>query len=69
MRPINKYLEFIESGQIYEDYPDAKEKELRIDVISKYDFTELGNNFIRIANDNLTDSGLCKISQYKHNDE
>ena len=65
---INKYLEFIESGQIYDDYPEAKGKELRIDVVSKYDLTELGNDFIRIVDDKLIESGLCRINQYKLED-
>lgn len=66
---INKYLEFIESGQIYEEYIDAKGKELRIDVISKYDFTEIANDFIRIVNDKLVETGLCMINQYKLEDD
>lgn len=33
---INVYLGFVESGQIYEAYPSAAGKALRIDVISRY---------------------------------
>lgn len=63
---INRYLEFIESRQIYEKYPDAQGKELRIDVISKYEFTTLGNNFIKAVNDKLVELGFCTINQYVH---
>ena len=61
---INRYIEFIESRQIYEKYSDAEGKELRIDVVSKYEFTTLGNNFIRVVNDRLVELGLCTINQY-----
>jgi hypothetical protein len=33
---LNAYLAFVEPGQIYEDYPTAAGKALRIDVISRY---------------------------------
>jgi hypothetical protein len=32
---LNSYFAFIESGQIYDDYPSARGKSLRIDVIAK----------------------------------
>jgi hypothetical protein len=33
---INVYLSFIESGEIYEKYPDAKDRPIRIEVVFKY---------------------------------
>ncbi len=33
---INSYFGFVESGQIYKQYPDANGKALCIDVVSKY---------------------------------
>jgi hypothetical protein len=33
---INSYFGFIETGQILEAYPDAREKALRIDVIARH---------------------------------
>lgn len=36
-KKINAYLDYIESDQIYEDYPDAKNKELVICLTMKYE--------------------------------
>jgi hypothetical protein len=36
---FNAYLEFIESGQIFEDYPPARNKDLVIDVIFRFEPT------------------------------
>ncbi|MDR0780004.1 MAG: hypothetical protein LBF16_04825 [Pseudomonadales bacterium] len=33
---LNAYLGFVESGQIYDSYPDASGRPLRINVISKF---------------------------------
>ncbi len=33
---LNAYLEFIESGQLYQEYPNAKGASLSISLISKY---------------------------------
>jgi len=33
---LAEYFGFVESGQIYENYPTAAGKTLRIDVISRY---------------------------------
>ena len=33
---LNKYLAFIESGEIFESYPKSKDKKIRIDLVSKY---------------------------------
>lgn len=33
---LNNYLDFIESGQIFEDYPPAKNKDLVINVIFRF---------------------------------
>jgi len=33
---INHYLEFIETGQIYDKYPDAKGRKIVIEIIAKF---------------------------------
>jgi hypothetical protein len=33
---LNAYFEFVESGQIYQDYPAAAGKSLRIDILSRH---------------------------------
>ena len=46
---LNAYLAFVESGQIYEDYPTAAGKALRIDVISRYPMPEAALAFLEKA--------------------
>jgi hypothetical protein len=33
---LNKYLAFIESGEIFDSYPKSKDRKIRIDLVSKY---------------------------------
>jgi hypothetical protein len=33
---LNAYFQFIESGQIYESYPDANGKAIRIDIVARF---------------------------------
>ena len=44
---LNAYLEFIESGQVWDEYPTAKGKNLRIDVVFR--FPALAHDFRRPA--------------------
>jgi hypothetical protein len=46
---INKYFEFIESGQIYASYPGATGKALRIDIVSKFAPPEVALKFLEKA--------------------
>ena len=46
---INSYIEFIEGGQIYLDYPLSNGRKLVIQIVSKYDFTDLGKEFLEKA--------------------
>lgn len=39
-KKINAYLDFIQSEQIFEDYPNAKNRKLKISVSMKYEPTE-----------------------------
>jgi hypothetical protein len=43
---LNTYIDFIEGGQLLEDYPDGKEKKIKIDIISQYEFSETGKEFL-----------------------
>lgn len=43
---INAYLRFIESGEIYESYPEAKGKKIIISVYAKYQPHKDGRMFI-----------------------
>ncbi|WP_175811887.1 DUF6572 domain-containing protein [Burkholderia contaminans] len=33
---LNCYFDFVESGQIFESYPEAKGRNLRIDIVEKF---------------------------------
>lgn len=43
---LNTYLAFIESGELYEKYPDAKGRRPRIDVVFKYKSDAGGYSFL-----------------------
>jgi hypothetical protein len=46
---FNTYLGFVESGQIYQDYPTAADKALRIDVITRYPIPGAALAFLKEA--------------------
>jgi hypothetical protein len=43
---INTYLGFVQSGQIYEDYPAAVGKTLQIEVISRFPIPDVAVTFL-----------------------
>jgi hypothetical protein len=55
---INAYLQFIESGQIVEDYPAAAEKEVIIEIALKYEPTDEATTFLRKVKEALTGVGI-----------
>lgn len=46
---LNTYFGFVESGQVYDSYPDAKGKVLRIDVVSKFAPPDIAVKFLEKA--------------------
>lgn len=44
---LNCYLEFIESGQIFDAYPDAKSRPIVIDIIGRFDFPISTDDFFK----------------------
>lgn len=46
---LNAYFGFVESGQIYETYPEADGQPLRIDIVSKFPFPNAGLAFLEKA--------------------
>lgn len=61
---LNSYLRFIESGEIYDSYPDAKDKKIVIQIVKKYSITAKGEEFIRSAKKNIRDAGFDLISTF-----
>jgi hypothetical protein len=46
---INAYLGFVDSGQLYEDYPTAAGKTLRIDIITRFPMPDAALAFLKEA--------------------
>ena len=55
---LNTYLHFVESGQIYTAYPDAKDRSIEITHYTKYPINDTGKAFINQANDFIKDIGI-----------
>jgi hypothetical protein len=58
-KKLNTYLAFIESGEIHEAYPAAKDKPLRINVVCKYVPDERGRQFLSKAKDVIEGAGFA----------
>ena len=43
---INAYLNFIESGQIFEEYPNSIDKKLGIELVMRHSPNEIANIFL-----------------------
>jgi len=48
---LNSYFEFVESGQIYQSYPEAQGKSVCIDIVSRHAIPAAGETFLRKASD------------------
>lgn len=55
---INAYLQFIESGQILDDYPNAARRELIIETVMKFAPNEEGTSFLEKAKEVVTKAGI-----------
>src|SRR5262249_12948706 len=55
---INSYLAFIEGGQLYDDYPLAKGKNVVIQVIGKYPLNAEAKKFYTIAGETVKNAGF-----------
>jgi len=58
---INRYLDFIESGQLIGDYPAARGRPVRIAIWCKYPPDERGREFIGKA-ETLLSSVNCRLT-------
>ncbi|WP_444890693.1 DUF6572 domain-containing protein [Microbulbifer sp. DLAB2-AA] len=55
---INKYLAFIESGEIYSAYPNAKGKNLKITVVCKYEPSSEALQFLEQCTKIINEAGF-----------
>ena len=62
---LNAYYEFIGSGQVWESYPAASNKKLRIDVVFRFPPTTLAIELLAMASD-IASRINVKIMQITH---
>ena len=55
---INTYLSYIESGQILEDYPDATESNIVIEVVCKHNLSNQAKEFYKCATEIIERAGF-----------
>ncbi len=66
---LNTYLAFIESGEIFDSYPQACGKSVEIQVITKYQPDEIGLSFFRICADVIQKAGFVFNHEMFHADD
>ncbi|MBN8877477.1 MAG: hypothetical protein J0I32_08020 [Sphingobacteriales bacterium] len=54
---INAYLRFIESGDIYQQYPEARDRNIMVEVVVKYDPDSNGKIFLDRVKEILNEAG------------
>jgi hypothetical protein len=55
---LNSYLAFIESGEIFESYPDAQKKDIKISVVCKFPPDEEGVKFLSLCKEAIENAGF-----------
>ncbi len=56
---LNRYLAFVESGEILEKYPDAQDRSVAIKIIFKHQPDEEGLQFLFRAKEVVDSAGMC----------
>jgi hypothetical protein len=56
---LNTYLAFIESGEIFESYPAARDRSIRIDVVCKFQPDKIGAEFLSKAESVVRRAGFA----------
>ena len=65
---LNKYLAFIESGELLEKYPEAEGKEVELQLVSKYvPNTELAKHFLSKVSEVISGAGFQFSHEIKEN--
>ena len=55
---LNTYLDYITSGKILADYPQAHERPLRLDILFRFDVPEAANELLETAHDLIASMGF-----------
>jgi len=56
---LNSYLAFLESGEVFESYPDSKGRQFRIDVVFQHKPGAAADRFLSDARDAVTHAGFA----------
>lgn len=63
---INAYLRFLESGEIFEHYPQAKNRKCVIKVVSLHPPSEDGKSFLAAVKNTVEGAGFGFYFEQKH---
>jgi len=61
---INTYLSFLESGEVYESYPQAKGKKFEIKIYAKCDLSKKAEEVLNFAYKKIVEAGFdlnCEV--------
>jgi hypothetical protein len=61
---LNAYFRFIETGQIWESYPNAAGKKLAIEVVSRFPIPQIGSDLLERASKACADLGVTVRSRH-----
>lgn len=61
---LNAYFSFVESGEIFDSYPDARGRRIIIDVVGKFPVPKVGVNFLKQAAEACADLGINIRNRY-----
>lgn len=56
---INSYLRFLESGEIFESFPDSAGRDIVIDVVGQFDLCESAQRFLGEASKIIERAGFA----------
>ncbi len=62
---LNRYFGFVESGEIYENYPEAQGRDLRIDIVCRHQPTAIAATYLEGAKSVASQYG-CALSWRCH---
>lgn len=54
---INAYLSFIESGNLYQEYPNAKGRDIAIEIVAKYEPNDNARLFLDATKEVIQSAG------------
>jgi hypothetical protein len=57
-KKLNAYLRFVESGEVFEKVPDARGRNIVINLVGKFRLSESADIFLRKVSDTVENAGL-----------